>query len=199
MFKYTLKRLAATLLLAAATVAHVAAGPGQDSGSWELVAPPSEGFTVRLPLKPEEQSDRIPFEGKAYLMRMYTAPDKVNGTLYMVIMQEFASVGAALDTSERFENFIIGFKEGMAKTLGTSAAPMEMKADADLNLKGNFGRQYLLSFGSTRGLVRGYTTKDRIYVLVAIGGNAGNESTKRFFDSFDITPAPAPMPMPITK
>ena len=199
MFKHTLRQLATTLLLAVAMVAHVAALPRQGSGNWELVAPPSEGFTVRMPLKPEEQSDRIPFEGNTYLMRMYTAPDNVNGMLYMVIMQEFGSVGAALGNSQRFESFMNGFKEGMAKTLGTTAAPMEMKADGDLNLKGNFGRQYLLSFGSTRGLVRGYNAKDRIYVLVAVGGNAGNESTKRFFDSFEITPAPAPMPMPITK
>src|SRR5688500_19622623 len=75
MFKPVLKQMAATLLLAAATVAHVSAVPRQDSGSWELVAPPAEGFTVRMPLKPEEQSDRIPFEGNTYLMRMYTVPE----------------------------------------------------------------------------------------------------------------------------
>jgi len=86
----------------------------------------------------------------------------------------------------------------MAKSLGTEAAPLEMKADGDLNLQGNFGRQYALSFGSSRGLVRAYDTKNRIYVLVAVGGGAGNERTKRFFDSFAITPAPAPVPRPIT-
>ena len=199
MFKHIATLLAATLLLGAMMLAHVAAVPLQEPGNWELIAPPAEGFTILMPLKPEEQSDRIPFDGNSYLMRMYTAPDRVNGMLFMVIMQEFSTVGAALETSQRFESFMNGFKEGMAKTLGTEAAPLEMKADGDLNLKGHFGRQYALSFGSTRGLVRGYDAKNRIYVLVAVGGAAGNESTKRFFDSFAITPAPAPVAQPITK
>lgn len=199
MVRQIVTQLAATLLIGAVMVSNVPAVRGQESGNWELIARPAEGFTIRMPVKPEEQSDRIPFERNTYLMRMYTAPDRHNGMLFMVLMQEISSAGAALETRQRFETFMNGFKEGMAKTLGTEAAPLEMKAEGDLNLKGSFGRQYALSFGNSRGLVRGYDAKNRIYVLVVVGGSAGNESTRRFFDSFAIMPAPVPVPMPITK
>lgn len=198
MLKPRVTQLVATLLLGSVMVAHVAALPRQESATWELVAPPEEGFSVRMPVKPEEKTDQVPFKGHNYRMRMYTAPDRISGTLFMVIMQECGSAGSAAETSQRFENFMKGFKEGMASTLGTKAAPLEMKADGDLNLKGNPGTQYALSFGSTRGVVRGYQTKDRIYVLVAVGAGAGNEGTKHFFDSFAITPAPVPVPRPVT-
>ena len=149
-----------------------------------------------MPVKPEEQTDRVPVMGNTYQMRIYTGVD-ASGMVYMVAMQEFPSIAMALAPSKRLEQFMAGFKEGLAKSLITSGGKLELMPERDLDLKGHFGRQYTLSFAESRGLVRAFDGSPRMYVLLVMGADEKNSSVGRFFDSFEITPAPAPIPKPI--
>jgi hypothetical protein len=149
-------------------------------------------------VKPEEQTDRVPMMGNTYLMRLYISVDETTGMLYMVIMQEFASLSSVLEPSKRIERFMSGFKEGMGKSLGDTGAKLELTPGRELDLKGHLGRQYAISLGESRGLVRVFDGTARIYVLLVMGGNEQNTNVTRFLDSFEITPAPAPVPKPIT-
>jgi hypothetical protein len=179
-------------LLAAQTFAFA-----QGSGDWHLVAPSGEGFSVRMPLKPDEETDRVPQMGHTYQMRLYTAFDKASGMLYMVAMQEFSSAVGTLAPSVRLEEFMKGFKEGLGESMGAAGAKLELTPERDLDLKGHFGRQYTISVAASRGMVRAFDAVNRMYVLVAIGGKEGDPSMGRFFGSFEITPAPAPVPRAI--
>jgi hypothetical protein len=186
------------LLIVILLATPAAAYPFQGAGDWALVAPPGEGFSIRMPLKPEEETDRVPMMGNTYLMRLYTAVDDASGMLYMVAMQEFPGLASSLTPALRLEQFMKGFKEGLAKSMGGGAVKVDLVAERDLDLKGRFGRQYTLTVAESRGVVRAYDATSRVYVLVAMGGDERNSGVARFFGSFEFTPAPAPVPKPIT-
>ncbi|MBC8028837.1 MAG: hypothetical protein H7Z16_01890 [Pyrinomonadaceae bacterium] len=189
--------LVAVAVLLGALFAAQTSAFAQGSGDWQLVAPSGEGFSVRMPLKPDEETDRVPQAGSTYQMRLYTAFDKPSGMLYMVAMQEFSSAVGAMAPSTRLEEFMKGFKEGLGESMGAAGAKLELTPERDLDLKGRFGRQYTLTVATARGMVRAFDAVNRMYVLVAIGGREGGPNIGRFFDSFEITPAPAPVPRPI--
>lgn len=198
MFKSRTPLMAAALLLVSLLTAQAAACPVQGASEWILVAPAGEGFSIRMPVKPEEQTDRVPLMGNTYQMRLYTGVDEASGLIYMVAMQEFPSVAGVLEPSKRLERFMAGFKEGLAKSLdAVPGTKLELMPERDLDLKGHLGRQYTLSFAESRGLVRAFDASPRMYVLLVLGADERNSSVGRFFDSFEITPAPAPVPKPI--
>lgn len=197
MFK-SRRSIIAAALLSASLVGAPAAYAQQEAKQWILVVPAGEGFTVRLPVKPEEQAERVPIMGNTYLMHLYTSVDESSGMLYMVIMQEFSSLSGVLEPSKRIERFMSGFKEGMVKSLGDAGKKLELTPGRELDLKGHLGRQYAISLAESSGLVRVYDGTARVYVLLVMGGDERNTSVTRFFDSFEITPAPAPVPKPIT-
>lgn len=198
MFRSRSPLIAAALLLTLLLTTQAAECPLQGAREWTLIAPIGEGFSIRMPLKPEEQTDRVPMMGNTYLMRLYTAGDETSGLLYMVAMQEFPSLAAALEPSKRLEQFMNGFKEGFARSMSSGGIKVEFTPERDLDLKGHLGRQYKLSAGESRGLVRAFDASNRMYVLLVMGGDGGNSSVARFFESFAITPAPAPVPKPIS-
>ena len=198
MFRSGTALIALALLLVLLLTAQAAARPPQGASEWILVAPVGEGFSIRMPVKPEEQTDRVPVMGNTYQMRLYTGVD-ASGMVYMVAMQEFPSIAMALAPSKRLEQFMAGFKEGLAKSLITSGGKLELMPERDLDLKGHFGRQYTLSFAESRGLVRAFDGSPRMYVLLVMGADEKNSSVGRFFDSFEIKAAPAPVPQPVTE
>jgi len=199
MFRSGTALTALALLLVSLLTAQAAAGPPQGASDWILVAPVGEGFSIRMPMKPEEQTDRVPVMGNTYLMRLYTGVDAASGMVYMVAMQEFPSIAMALAPSKRLEQFMAGFKEGLAKSLSASGGRLELLPERDLDLKGHFGRQYTLSFAESRGLVRAFDGSPRMYVLLVMGADEKNSRVVRFFDSFEIKAAPAPVPQPVTE
>lgn len=198
MFRSGTALIALALLLVSLLTAQAAVRPPQGASEWILVAPVGEGFSIRMPVKPEEQTDRVPVMGNTYQMRLYTGVD-ASGMVYMVAMQEFPSIAMALAPSKRLEQFMAGFKEGLAKSLITSGGKLELMPERDLDLKGHFGRQYTLSFAESRGLVRAFDGSPRMYVLLVMGADEKNSSVGRFFDSFEIKAAPAPVPQPVTE
>jgi len=189
--------MAAALLLLSLLTAQATHRPPQGASEWILVAPAGEGFSIRMPVKPQEQTDRVPMMGNTYQMRLYTGVDEASGLVYMVAMQEFPSLAGVLEPSKRLERFMSGFQEGFAKSLGAVGVKPELTSDRDLDLKGHLGCQYTLSLGESRGLVRAFDGSLRMYVLLVLGGDERSSSVARFFDSFEITPAPAPVPKPI--
>ncbi len=192
-------QLIGRLLLLAFLVVPAVASPVYNTGDWIVMSPPDEGFSVQLPMKPEEQTDRTAFEQNTYKMRLYTINDEANRMLYMVIMQEFPDLSGVLSPAARFDKFMEGFKEGFARSLtASSGMKFDLQADRDLKLKGtSIGRQYILSIGETSGLLRAFDANPRNYVLMVLGGDEKNAEVKRFFDSFEIKAAPPPVAQPI--
>ena len=193
--------LSARLLLLAFLVAPALAAPVFQAGDWIVITPPGEGFSVQLPVKPEEQTDRSTFQSDTYKMRLYTSNDQASGLLYMVVMQEFPELAGVLTPPVRFDKFMDGFKEGFAKSLAESSGmKVDMQVDRDLSLKGAaIGRQYILSLGESRGLLRAFDANPRNYVLMVLGGDEKKAEVNRFFDSFVIKSAPPPIPEPLPK
>lgn len=197
MYISLIRSIAAAVLVASLLVMPTTAAPLQGTGDWKLIAPAGEGFSVRLPGKPDEETHRLPLMGNTYLMRLYTSVDEPSGIMFMVAMQEFSSMSAALQPAKRVEEFMRGFKEGLSNALGGAGVKLELIPERDLEFKNHFGRQYTISVGESRGVVRAFDATRRIYVLVAMGGTERNSNVGRFFNSFDITPAPPPVPIPI--
>ena len=193
--------LSARLLLLAFLVAPALASPVYKAGEWIVLTPTGEGFSIQLPVKPEEQTDRTTFESNTYKMRLYTSNDEASGLLYMVVMQEFPDLSGILTPPVRLDKFMDGFKEGFAKSLAESSGmKVDVQTDRDISLKGAaLGRQYILSMGETRGLLRAFDANPRNYVLMVLGGDEKKAEVKRFFDSFEIKSAPPPIPQPLPK
>src|SRR6267142_2567927 len=95
------RQLLATTLLGSLLIVPAAAHQG--GTEWLLIAPAGEGFSIRMPAKPEEQTDRIPLMGSTYQMRLYTSVDEANRLVYMVAMQEFPSAIGDLEPTKRME------------------------------------------------------------------------------------------------
>ncbi len=191
--------ITASLLLISLFMAPALAIPQQEAGQWIVIAPADEGFSVQLPVKPEEQLDRVPMMGNTYKMHMYTSVDESSGMLYMVIMQEFPAVAGALTPAVRLDKFMDGFKQGLIKSLSNTPGSIpDLQPDKDLDLKGHPGKQYMLSLGESRGLVRAFDAGRRVYVLLVLGADEKNSSVGKFLGSLEITAAPAPVAIPIT-
>jgi hypothetical protein len=187
-------------LLLAFLVAPALAAPVSKAGDWIVITPPDEGFSIQLPVKPEEQTERSTFETSTYKMRLYTSQDEATGLLYMVVMQEFPELSGVLTPAVRVDKFMEGFKEGFVKSLAqSSGTKVDLQVDRDLTLKGAvIGRQYIISMGESRGLLRTFDANPRNYILMVLGGDEKRAEVKRFFDSFEIKAAPPPVPQPLT-
>ncbi|HEV2827071.1 MAG TPA: hypothetical protein VGW76_05660 [Pyrinomonadaceae bacterium] len=186
------------LLTFVAATALASSPPG--SGDWILLAPTGEGFSVKMPVKPQVETQRVPVMGNTYLLRLYTGIDDANGLLYMVVMQEYDSVTGVLTPAVRLESFMNGFKKGLGESLATAVGgKFDLVLARELTLAGKPGRQYRLTVGESRGLVRAFDAGRRVYLLMILGAEEKNPAAVTFFDSFAIKPAPDPVPQPIDK
>jgi hypothetical protein len=138
--------------------------------------------------------------GNTYLLRLYTGNDDSTGLLYMVVMQEYAGVTGVLTPTARLESFMNGFKKGLGESLATAVGgKFDLVLARDLTLAGKPGRQYTLTVGESRGLVRAFDAGRRVYLLMILGADEKNSAAVTFFDSFEIKPAPDPVPQPVDK
>lgn len=193
-------KLAALPLLVGLLLLSAASVQGQTTLEWITLASASEGFSVKLPVKPDEETDQRTWAGKVYKMRRYTSVDEATGLTYTVAMQEFPPVNERLDSAARLEQFMKGVKEGLNEAIaGLSDAKLNLQRDRDLDLKGHSGLQYRLSLGEIRGLVRAFDASPRMYALMVVGADEKNSHVLRFLDSFEIKPAPAPGAEPVTE
>ena len=184
------------LILLAWSTAFASFAAGTDG--WIVLAPAGEGFSIKVPVKPEVESQRVPVMGNTYQMRLYTMTDDKTGLLYMVVMQEYPSITGVLTPTARLEKFMDGFKKGLGESLAAAVGgKFDLVPDRDLKIGSNIGRQYKMIVGETRGLVRGFDGGRRVYLLLVLGAEETSAAVTNFFDSFEIKPAPDPVPEPI--
>jgi hypothetical protein len=186
---------ASLLLLLVSTAFARSSSPADD---WLVLSPAEEGFSVKMPVKPDMETQWIPLLGNNYRLRLYTGVDTPTGLLYMVVMQEFPSVVAVLEPVKRLDKFMGGFKTGLGESLASAVGgKFDLVIDHDLTLDGNVGRQYKLTVGESRGMVRAFDRGRRVYLLMVVGADEKNASVVRFFDSFEFKPAPEPVPQAV--
>jgi hypothetical protein len=198
MLKFPFRQAALLSLLLILVTPAAFAGSSFQAGEWLVLDPAGEGFSIKIPVKPEVETQRVPMMGNTYQLRLYTLTDQTNGLLYMVIMQEFPSLTGMLGPTARLEKFMDGFKKGLGESLATAVGgKFGMVVDRDLSWGSNPGRQYNLTVGETRGLVRAFDGGRRVYLLPVLGADEKKSEVVRFFDSFEIKAAPDPIPQPV--
>ena len=200
MLKFPFGQVTRISLLLTFVASTALAGSPPGSGDWIVLAPTGEGFSVKMPVKPQVETQRVPVMGNTYLLRLYTGNDDATGLLYMVVMQEYASVTGVLTPAARLERFMDGFKKGLGESLATAVGgKFDLVLSRELTLAGKPGRQYSLTVGESRGLVRAFDAGRRVYLLMILGAEEKHSAAVTFFDSFEIKPAPDPVPQPIDK
>jgi hypothetical protein len=198
MFKFPVRQVTQISLLLALVASATFAGSPLRADDWIVLTPAGEGFSIKMPVKPEIETQRVPLQRNTYQLRLYTGADKQYGLLYMVAMQEFSSVTEVLGPAARLEKFMEGYKKGLGESLATAVGgKFDLVPDRDLSLGGRLGRQYNLTVGESRGLVRAFDGGRRIYLLMVLGADENNSAVVRFFDSFEIKAAPDPVPQPV--
>lgn len=198
MFKFSIRQAAHVFLLLIFVASFAFGGSPPRAGDWIVLAPVDEGFSVKLPVKPEVETQRVPLLGNTYRMRLYTSTDEATGLLYMVVMQEYPSLTGVLTPAARLEKFMEGFKKGLGESLAKAVGGrFDLVLDRELSLGGKPGRQDKLTVAETRGLVRAYDAGRRVYLLMVLGADEKNSDVVRFFDSLELKAAPDPVPQPL--
>ncbi|HEY6230439.1 MAG TPA: hypothetical protein VIW64_04190, partial [Pyrinomonadaceae bacterium] len=145
-----LTRTCSQLLLLSLFAASAFAGPALRADDWIVLAPAGEGFSIKVPVKPEVESQRVPVMGNTYQLRLYTMTDDKTGLLYMVIMQEYPSITGVLNPTARLEKFMDGFKKGLGESLAAAVGgKFDLVPDRDLKVGTSIGRQYKITVGET--------------------------------------------------
>lgn len=168
-------------------VFQLVAAQSEPAADWVSVAPDGSGFSVLMPAKPEVATEQSPIGANKYQTSTYTKADPNTGNVYLLVTQDLPNVTQTLTAARRMDEFVTGFKQGF----GDGKTKVEMIYDRDLDLDGRYGRQYAFSYGARSGIVRAYDGGNRIYVLLAVGGDERNSGVARFLNSFKFT---APLP-----
>jgi TonB family protein len=153
-----------------------ASAQGGDS-KWVSVAPNYEDFVVLMPAKPVLVVRALPFGGGSQVEPMsYEAVDgKVRYSVLLFIKGE--------PTPPTFDAFIDGFRHAL---LGAENGDYLIDHERDLKLEGRDGKQFVLRTGQPIGTVRAYDDSDCYYVLMSVGGRAGEPAVDKFFSSFTL-------------
>jgi TonB family protein len=164
------------LVLVLAAVAFAQGG----GTSWIDVAPEGEEFVVQMPGPPFRVRRSLPFgEGLRLIPRSYEAE---GGSNVRFSVLSFDKSGATPDT-------LGGLIEGLRHALlGAENGDYLIEHERDLTLGRHAGKQFSLRAGKPLGTVRVYEAARNYYVLMVVGGMAGEPAADHFFSSFTIDP-----------
>lgn len=156
-------------LFCALTILSSVSAPGQSS-SWQRYS--AKGFLVMLPTAPSSMEISLPnnFGERSRTGWLFSSyEDKV---AYVVLVCD-----RRRDSLSRFINEVDRY-------------PIRASAqhfDQDFSGEGFTGKQYSFSVNpDLQGVVRFYLTKEKVYVVEALGENIDTPSVKLFFDSFAV-------------
>ena len=153
---------------------------GQSAFSWVTVKPLGENFSVRMPKQPTQEPVEMPNIPKL----TGTAYSATGGRIYYTVK----SIHAQRDGTpqSRLNDFIAKYKEALLQ----STPNARLTDGRPVYLSGFVGQQYRISTQNARGLVRIYSTRQRIYVLEVAGGDQEDAPVIWFLDSFTFNEPP---------
>lgn len=150
--------------------------PVQGAWSWVTFNPPGEGFSVRMPKQPSREPVEMPnapnLAGTSY--------SATGGGIYFTVKSIRAERGGT--PHSRLDDFIARYRAALSQT-GSGARLTDGRA---ISLDGFVGQQFRITAPGMRGLVRIYSTAQRIYVLEVAGGDEEDAPVGWFLDSFTI-------------
>ncbi|MDQ3805167.1 MAG: energy transducer TonB [Acidobacteriota bacterium] len=171
--------LSGCLAVAVLASAAFAQAGGQ---AWGWVAPEEEEFAVRMPAAPLRALRVLPFGGDSKRRpRVYEAAG--GGVRYWVL--SFEKSGAPARSAGTLDEVINGLRHALR---GTATGDYAIAHERDLTLDGRAGKQFILRSDKPVGTVRAYEAARHIYVLMTLGGRAGEPEVDRFFSSFTLDP-----------
>lgn len=155
--------------------------------SWVTVTPPGENFSVRMPKQPSQEPLEMPnmpnLSGVAY--------SATGGRIYYTVKSIRAERGGS--PQSRLSDFVGRYRAALSQN-----SPGARLTDVrPVNLGGFAGQQFRISTSNGRGLVRVYSTRQRIYVLEVAGGDEEDAPVTWFLDSFSITEPPPSISDPV--
>jgi TonB family protein len=182
--QYSIKLPFLIVALAALTIPTmlaVHAAFAQAAWTWVVVKPPGENFSVRMPKQPSQEPVEMPnmpnLTGTAY--------SATGGRIYYTVKS--IHVGRAGSPESRLNDFIAKYRASLAQA---NPGP-HLSGGSPIFLNGFGGQQFSIIAQNGRGLVRIYSTMQRIYVLEVSGGDEEDAPVGWFLNSFIINePAP---------
>ena len=214
----------ALALLAASLCAAAAAAqtqPARTSTSaappgWVVVAPAGEGFTARMPKQPESVAQRVRAKGwNANGLRYAAAAD--DATTFVVWSMRGSHAGGPLGGGDRAISFAYGvapYLDEVAELAWELLMTPEMERLAregtdwkrlaeigfgmtyrrGFELGGLPAREYSVVLEKQRGHVYVCSEGAQVYVVAALGADAGDARLRQFADSFALKSAEPPTP-----
>lgn len=157
----------------------------QSNIDWTVIKPEGEEFAASMPELPIVYSRWTTYSDFMYSLvkkgnsRAYGA--SADGVVYVIMSFK----GYSRDKGKP-DKIIQAFNEGFKKDFSGSSGKSKVSTtfDRDVSFNNFTGKQYLVSIHGVAGILRGYVTKDHVYLVEAIGGDETNLSIQRFFSSF---------------
>lgn len=145
------------------------------TSAWDRYAVKDEEFSVVLPEVPAMATQSYNIRRTDSVRRQIILGAYAGGVVYAIFCYENPK------QAEPLAYFVEDFSD--------SHAPGKLSFERDLQVPA-VGKQYGLTRNEVRGAVRFYMTKDRAYVVEAMGAAEGEPGVDRFFSSFQIDANP---------
>lgn len=174
--QYLNRLLFLSIVLSVLVATAIPAGPVPVQGAWSWVTfnPPGENFSVRMPKQPSREPVEMP-NAPGMAGTSYSA---TGGGIYFTVKSIRAERGGT--PRSRLDDFIARYRAALSQT-GSGARLTDGRA---ISLGGSVGWQFRITAPGMRGLVRIYSTAQRIYVLEITGGDEEDAPVGWFLDSF---------------
>jgi hypothetical protein len=187
--------MSAARLIAAAAVALLAACSPRLN--WREVRPPTGGYVIALPDKPQTIGREIAFEHPAGRVRaeMTMVSTGVGASLFAVGSVQLPAF--AIDSPPSLAATLTWFGDGLLRNVRAApVVPVDAPLPAGLGARRLRAAQAFSAAGRAGGgkaaqlAVRLYVVDDRLFQLVALGaeGELPPQALETFFDSFRLVP-----------
>src|SRR5687767_13438091 len=203
------------LALLAALCVFAAAAPAQTTLEWIVLSPASEAFTARMPLEPATTEQRVRANGLDASGLRYAA-EAGDATTFFVWSMKGSRAGRQLGGGDRAAKPPYGVsaqldemaelawelvvpevkrleKKGV-KWWRRSAKEIQMIYVREFAVSGMPAREYSVGRGRAGGHVYVCAEGAQVYVVAALGADAGDALLRRFVDSFALKGDPPAQP-----
>jgi hypothetical protein len=146
--------------------------------TWVHFTSTKAGFSVDLPIKPEEESSPTMIEGHSFATYIYTAADSASSAIGIVTAIQVPGL-----TKAEKKNVMDGYFKSFIKS--AKATQVSRKS---LSLHGYSGEEVVFTTGAGKGAVWTFIFQGKMYGIVALGiqASAYDATRSHIFNSFRV-------------
>jgi TonB family protein len=154
------------------------------SSEWESLRPAGEEFTIQMPKNSTAETGTYPYHKMELNTRLYLSTSRAGPLLAVASFSGIKSNPALYSDFERFNSYVDAFKNWFPSKARGKDATAKLSLVSSNTFHGHPGREYSLTVGDLKGVVKAYSTKKRFYAVVVLNTKKDDSLQERFLSSF---------------